>query len=95
MTRRSSRTVSNLQPFKQARANKGVTQIAPFCPVYYCKLIKELGHAQATIAASCPGAEQIFFEHYTHLPLYGLSDEAIHYMMDSVIQTAWELKARR
>ena len=82
-----------IQPFKQALANKGVTQIAHFCPLYYYKLFKELGYDQAAIAASCPGAEQIFFEHYTHLPLFGLSDEAIQYMIDSVIQTARELKA--
>ena len=82
-----------IQPFKQALANKGVTQIAHFCPLYYYKLFNELGYDQAAIAASCPGAEQIFFEHYTHLPLYGLSDEAIRYMIDAVIQTARELKA--
>ena len=82
-----------IQPFKQALANKGVTQIAHFCPLYYYKLFKELGYDQAAIAASCPGAEQIVFEHYTHLPLFGLSDEAIQYMIDSVIQTARELKA--
>jgi perosamine synthetase len=82
-----------IQPFKQALANKGVTQIAHFCPLYYYKLFKELGYDQAAIAASCPGAEQIFFEHYTHLPLYGLSDEAIQYMIHSVIQTAQEINS--
>lgn len=40
-----------------------------------------------------PGAEQVFFEHYTHLSLYGLSDDAINYRVESVIQTARELKA--
>jgi dTDP-4-amino-4,6-dideoxygalactose transaminase len=85
--------LGGIQPFKQALADKGVTQIAHFCPLYYYRLFKELGYDQAAIAASCPGAEQIFFEHYTHLPLYGLSDEAIQYMIDSVIQTARELKA--
>jgi perosamine synthetase len=82
-----------IQPFKQALASKGVTQIAHFCPLYYYKLFNELGYDQAAIAASCPGAEQIFFEHYTHLPLYGLSDEAVQYMIESVIQTARELKS--
>jgi len=82
-----------IQPFKQALASKGVTQIAHFCPLYHYKLFAELGYDPAAIARSCPGAEQIFFEHYTHLPLYGLSEEAIQYLIDAVIQTARELKA--
>ena len=81
-----------IQPFKQALANKGVTQIAHFCPLYTYKLFNELGYNQTAIAASCPSAEQIFFEHYTHLPLYGLSDKALEYMIESVIQTAQKLK---
>ena len=81
-----------IQPFKQALARKGVTQIAHFCPLYTYKLFNELGYNQTAIAASCPSAEQIFFEHYTHLPLYGLSDKALEYMIESVIQTAQKLK---
>ncbi len=83
-----------IQPFKQALAGKGITQIAHFCPLYYYKLFHELGYDQAAIAASCPGAEQIFFEHYTHLPLYGLSEDAVSYMIESVIQTAKELRTK-
>ena len=82
-----------IQPFKQALAKKGITQIAHFCPLYYYKLFEQFGYNQAAIAASCPRAEQIFFEHYTHLPLYGLSDQAINYLIESVIQTARELRA--
>jgi perosamine synthetase len=85
---------AGIQPFKQALANKGVTQIAHFCPLYYYKLFHELDYDQAAIAASCPGAEQVFFEHYTHLPLYGLSEDAVNYMIESVIQTAQELRTK-
>jgi perosamine synthetase len=80
-----------IQPFKQALAAKGITQIAHFCPLYHYKLFAELGYNPAAIVASCPAAEQIFFEQYTHLPLYGLSDETINYMIESVIETAREL----
>ncbi len=83
-----------IQPFKQSLARKGITQIAHFCPLYHYKLFNELGYDEAAIAASCPGAEQIFFEHYTHLPLYGLSDDQVDYMIDAVVQTANELRTK-
>jgi dTDP-4-amino-4,6-dideoxygalactose transaminase len=83
-----------IQPFKQSLAKKGVTQIAHFCPLYYYKLFHELGYDEAAIAASCPKAEQVFFEHYTHLPLYGLSENAVNYMIESVTQTAKELRTK-
>jgi perosamine synthetase len=83
-----------IQPFKQSLAKRGVTQIAHFCPLYYYKLFHELGYDEAAIAASCPKAEQVFFEHYTHLPLYGLSEGAVNYMIESVIQTAKELRTK-
>ncbi len=80
-----------IQPFKQALGARGITQIAHFCPLYHYKLFAELGYDQAAIAASCPAAERVFFEHYTHLPLYGLGDEAVDYMIQAVIETAREL----
>jgi perosamine synthetase len=82
-----------IQAFKHALAEKGITQIAHFCPLYYYKLFRELGYDCAGLAASCPNAEQVFFEQYTHLPIYGLSEEAINYLTDSVIETAKALKA--
>ncbi len=83
-----------IQAFKQGLARKGVTQIAHFCPLYHYKLFRELGYDPAAIAASCPGAEQVFFEHYTHLPLYGLSADTVNYLVESVVQTARELRKK-
>lgn len=81
-----------MQAFKGILGEKGITQIAHFCPMYHFRLFKELGYDAASVAASCPNAEQVFFQQYTHLPIYGLPEEAVEYMMETVVESAKTLK---
>ena len=45
------------------------------------------------IAKSCPNCEEVFYKRFTHLPLYGLSDEQIEYMADAVLESVAEMQA--
>jgi len=81
-----------IQAFKQGLAAKGVTQIAHFCPLYHYDLFKALGYDRDEIRQTCPNAERAFCEEYTHLPVYGLSDERIDYMVNAVLDTAKMLR---
>jgi dTDP-4-amino-4,6-dideoxygalactose transaminase len=81
-----------IQAFKQGLSEKGITQIPHFCPLYHYRLFEELGYDTGAAKASCPNAERAFFHEYTHLPVYGLPDDTVRYMIDAVIETARELK---
>ena len=81
-----------VQAFKKGLTDKGVTQIPHFCPLYHYNLFETFGYDREAIRQSCPNAERAFFDEYTHLPLYGLSEEQITYMIDAVVDTARELK---
>jgi len=81
-----------IQALKKGLADKGITQIPHFCPLYHYNLFEAFGYDRAAIGASCPNAEKAFFEEYTHLPIYDLPESAIDYMVDAVIATANELR---
>lgn len=77
--------------FKQRLADKGVTNIPHFAPLYHFKVFEQLGYDCDAIAASCPNAEDAFWNRFTHLPLYPLADEQVETMADLVIETAGEM----
>lgn len=81
-----------IQAFKKHLAEKGVTQIPHFCPLYHYDIFRTFGYDQAAAKASCPNAERAFFQEYTHLPLYDLPQGAVDYMVEAVTNTAKELK---
>ena len=56
---------------------------------------KQLGYDTASIRASCPRAEDVFANRFTHLPLYGLTAAQIRYLGDAVIESVAELRAGR
>jgi dTDP-4-amino-4,6-dideoxygalactose transaminase len=80
-----------IQALKAKLTERGVTQIAHFCPLYHYRLFEELGYNRRALQESCPMAEKVFFEEYTHLPLYDLPAESIDYMVDTVTAAAREL----
>ena len=41
----------------------------------------------------CPVCEEVFYKRFTHLPLYGLSDEQLEYMADAVLAAVAEMQA--
>ena len=77
--------------FKQRLADKGVTNIPHFAPLYHFTLYSQLGYDCDAIAASCPNAEDAFWNRFTHLPLYPLADEQVETMADLIIETAGEM----
>ena len=83
----------DIQVLKQKLAEKGVTQIAHFGPLYRFKVVQEMGYDSDEIARTCPNCEEVFYKRFTHLPLYGLSKEQIEYMADAVLESIEEMQA--
>ena len=82
----------NIQILKQKLAEKGVTQIAHFGPLYRFKIVEQMGYDPDEIAKTCPNCEEVFYQRFTHLPLYGLSDEQLKYMADAVLASVAEMQ---
>ena len=85
----------DVQVLKKKLEEKGVTQIAHFGPLYRFKVVEEMGYNPDEIAATCPNCEEVFYKRFTHLPLYGLSDEQIEYMADAVLESVKEMQEGR
>lgn len=82
----------DVQVLKQKLAEKGVTEIAHFGPLYRFSILKDFGYDENEIAASCPNCEEVFYHRYTHFPIYGLSKEQLDYMADAILQSVEEMK---
>ena len=83
------------RPLKRKLAERGVTQIAHFAPLYKFQVMKQLGYDTASIQASCPHAEDVFANRFTHVPIYGLTAAQVKYLGDSVIESVEELQRDR
>jgi perosamine synthetase len=86
---------ADVQDMKRKLAERGVTQIAHFAPLYKFQVMQKLGYDTQSLEASCPCAEDVFARRFTHLPIYGLSAVQIKYMGDAVIESVAELRAGR
>lgn len=82
----------DVQVFKKKLAEKGITQIPHFAPLYRFSFMKQLGYDTEKIKKTCPNAEEVFLHRFTHLPLYPLTKEQLKYMADKVIETIEEMK---
>lgn len=85
----------DVQILKKKLEEKGVTQIAHFGPLYRFKVVQDMGYNSDEIAKTCPNCEEVFYKRFTHLPLYGLSDEQIEYMADAVLESVKEMQEGR
>ena len=83
----------DVQVLKKKLEEKGVTQIAHFGPLYRFKVVQDMGYNSDEIAKTCPNCEEVFYKRFTHLPLYGLSDEQLEYMADAVLASVSEMQA--
>ena len=83
----------DIQVLKKKLEAKGVTQIAHFGPLYRFKIVQDMGYDSDEIAKECPVCEEVFYKRFTHLPLYGLSDEQLEYMADMVLESVAEMQA--
>ncbi len=93
LLRVNERIVGGIQALKAELANRGITQIPHFCPLYHYRIFEQFGYDREAIRATCPNAETAFFEEYTHLPLYGLSPDQINCLETAVIESAKKLCA--
>ena len=82
----------DIQVLKKKLEEKGVTQIAHFGPLYRFKIVQDMGYDSDEIAKTCPVCEEVFYKRFTHLPLYGLTDEQIEYMADAVLEAVAEMQ---
>jgi len=82
----------DIQVLKKKLEKKGVTQIAHFGPLYRFKIVEQMGYNPDEVAKTCPVCEEVFYKRFTHLPLYGLSDEQIEYMADAVLESVKEMQ---
>ena len=51
-----------------------------------------MGYNAEEIAKTCPVCEEVFYKRFTHLPIYGLTDEQIEYMGKAIIDSVEEMK---
>ena len=51
-----------------------------------------MGYRPEEIAKTCPVCEEVFYRRFTHLPLYGLSQEQLMYMADAVLEAVSEMQ---
>ena len=85
----------DVQTLKAKLEEKGVTNIPHFGPIYRFASAKGLGGDELAAAADCPSTEDVFDRRYTHLPIYGLTDEQLAYMADAIIESVEEMRAGR
>jgi len=82
----------DIQQLKAKLADRGITNIPHFAPLYKFQIMKDLGYDTAAIEKTCPNAEEVFSRRFTHLPVYGLSEGQIEYMADSVLESVEEMQ---
>ena len=85
----------DIQKLAAKLAQKGLTNITHFGPMYRFKIMKDLGYDENAIAATCPNTEKMFYTSYTHLPLYPLTEEQLKYQAEAVVEAVREMKAGR
>jgi dTDP-4-amino-4,6-dideoxygalactose transaminase len=83
----------DVQTLKKKLEQKSVTNIPHFGPLYRFKVVSDMGYDAEEIAKSCPVCEEVFYKRFTHLPLYGLTDEQLEYMADAVLEAVAEMQA--
>ena len=82
----------DVQTLKKKLEEKSVTNIPHFGPLYRFKVVSDMGYDPDEIAKTCPVCEEVFYKRFTHLPLYGLSDEQLEYMADAVLESVAEMQ---
>ena len=83
----------DIQLLSKKLAEKGLTNITHFGPMYRFKIMHDLGYDENAIAATCPNTERMFYHSYTHLPLYPLTREQLEYQAQAVVEAVREMKA--
>ncbi|MBQ8525389.1 MAG: DegT/DnrJ/EryC1/StrS family aminotransferase [Clostridia bacterium] len=82
----------DIQLLKKKLEEKGVTNIPHFGPLYRFKVVSDMGYDADEIAKTCPVCEEVFYRRFTHLPLYGLTDEQLEFMADAILESVAEMQ---
>ena len=82
----------DVQLLKKKLEEKGVTNIPHFGPLYRFRVVEQMGYDADEIAKTCPVCEEVFYRRFTHLPLYGLTDEQLAYMADAILASVDEMQ---
>ena len=82
----------DVQTLKKKLEEKSVTNIPHFGPLYRFQIVQDMGYNADEIAKTCPVCEEVFYKRFTHLPLYGLSDDQLKYMADAVLEAVAEMQ---
>ena len=82
----------DVQTLKKKLEEKSVTNIPHFGPLYRFQIVQDMGYNAEEIAKTCPVCEEVFNKRFTHLPIYGLSDEQLKYMADAVLESVKEMQ---
>ena len=82
----------DVQDLKKKLAEKGVTNIPHFGPLYKFDVMRKLGYDVEAIQKSCPVTEEVFNRRFTHLPLYPLTQDQLEYMADSILESVAEIQ---
>jgi dTDP-4-amino-4,6-dideoxygalactose transaminase len=83
----------NIQVLKKKLEDRGITNIPHFGPLYKFDILKKLGYDTKKIEKSCPTTEELFNNRFTHLPLYGLTQDQLSYMADNILEAVAEMQA--
>ena len=81
----------DVQILKAKLEQRGVTNIPHFGPIYRFAASIGKGFDEKRIAKMCPNTEYVFDKCYTHLPIYGLTKDQLHYMADAIIDSVREM----
>lgn len=87
-----ARAGGNVQTLKAKMAERGVTTIPHFGPLYRFRVLEPYGYNAEEIAKTCPNCEEVFNNRFTHFPCYGLSREQLDYMADAILAALDEMK---
>jgi len=82
----------DIQVLKKKLEEKSVTSIPHFGPLYRFRVVQQMGYDSDEIAKTCPNCEEVFYKRFTHLPLYGLSQEQLEYMADAILESVDEMQ---
>jgi len=85
----------DVQTLKKKLEEKGVTNIPHFGPLYRFQIVQDMGYNSDEIAKTCPVCEEVFYKRFTHLPIYGLSDDQLEYMADAILESVKEMQEGR
>lgn len=83
---------ADVQVLKAKLAERGVTNIPHFGPLYRFSVLKPFGYDEDEIAKTCPVCEDVFYHRFTHFPIYGLSKEQLDYMADAILDSVSEMQ---